>query len=668
MQNNSRSLVDRHPDVYREFFKRSEFVASAPGVFFWAGEHAVLSGALAICQQVPLRVYVGLEYVNHHRGFDVLVAPKPEHQMYEYQTDRFRPVGWLPGRGGEGAAITSGGLSDDLKGVLTRLADHLGLTGTFIFRSLHELRRESGSDWSGALSSAFTGAMFAAAGALQHQHAWSTDWFHDQVLAECNSWAWELERIFHGGFASGYGTLCSMAPWPYPQLYSISWRDQGDLRRDPSQAIAREERLADRLDAKSLPISEGTPWGEHGPPCDYGLIYTGKTKDTATAIHWVSVELPRILGSGFDLVCERWPTTAGRPFDFQSGPLNAWQEELNRPVEGAVLQRTLLEGLGVAGIRVAAALFSLSGVEKAGTFDLAALASSVEGVGGGITEVGLNWHEADLVRAALLRAMWSEREKVGVKPTGGSKGGHVLFVCPELEWEDGEPVPGSASERLLKELEAKPSPDSDLRFSLDWCRHRDGVTDLNERGLLVEVTRKGRNPRFLSTCPYTPSSDVRTPHPQATRVFVCYRHDDAPQHAGRLNDALCTHFGDDHVFRDIDTLRGSDNWDEAIEETLPQCHILLVVIGKRWTTLRDSAGRRRLDSDNDVLRREIERALALNIRIMPVLVNGARMPSEDVLPNSIKPMCARQAHVLSDQRWRQDVKDLVSICEAGRAD
>jgi len=36
-------------------------VVSAPGVFFWAGEHAVLDGAVAVIQQVPLRVYVGLE-------------------------------------------------------------------------------------------------------------------------------------------------------------------------------------------------------------------------------------------------------------------------------------------------------------------------------------------------------------------------------------------------------------------------------------------------------------------------------------------------------------------------------------------------------------------------------------------------------------------------------
>lgn len=152
MQNNSTSIAQHHPAIYREVLGSCQWVGSAPGVSMYAGEHSVLSGGLSICQQVPLRVYVGLEYL-HPGDFTLEPSNKPEdHREFVYPTKEhpegtFRPVSWssrgeLSGTG-EAQPISSGALSDRFQAAIGAAASELGLTGAYRFRSLHELRPRS---------------------------------------------------------------------------------------------------------------------------------------------------------------------------------------------------------------------------------------------------------------------------------------------------------------------------------------------------------------------------------------------------------------------------------------------------------------------------------------------------------------------------------------------
>ena len=77
------------------------------------------------------------------------------------------------------------------------------------------------------------------------------------------------------------------------------------------------------------------------------------------------------------------------------------------------------------------------------------------------------------------------------------------------------------------------------------------------------------------------------------------------------------------------------------------CDVLLALIGDEWLTVTDEHGRRRLDDPDDFARLELEAALARNIRVIPVLVDGARMPRADELPPSLAPLAGRQALQLS---------------------
>src|SRR4051812_26727912 len=105
-------------------------------------------------------------------------------------------------------------------------------------------------------------------------------------------------------------------------------------------------------------------------------------------------------------------------------------------------------------------------------------------------------------------------------------------------------------------------------------------------------------------------------------IFLSYRRTDAPGHAGRLYDRLVDRFGDDCVFRDLDTLEPGADFVEVIEETVARCDALLAVIGRDWLT-PTAPGKRRIDDPLDWVRLEITHALDRRIRVVPVLVHGA---------------------------------------------
>ena len=73
------------------------------------------------------------------------------------------------------------------------------------------------------------------------------------------------------------------------------------------------------------------------------------------------------------------------------------------------------------------------------------------------------------------------------------------------------------------------------------------------------------------------------------------------------------------------------------------CAVLLAVIGVGWLTATGEDGRRRLDDPGDFVRLEIEAALARDVRVIPVLVDGARMPRAADLPASLEGLARRQA-------------------------
>jgi hypothetical protein len=144
----------------------------------------------------------------------------------------------------------------------------------------------------------------------------------------------------------------------------------------------------------------------------------------------------------------------------------------------------------------------------------------------------------------------------------------------------------------------------------------------------------------------------------ADRIFISYRRADSGGWARSLHDHLEERLGTGRSFRDVAMEPGVD-FHEHVESLLDRCDVLLAVIGRRWASITDADGRRRLDDPGDLVRREIARALErADVQVIPVLVDGARMPTEDELPPDLAPLSRRQAVELTDVRWEYDVDGL----------
>src|SRR6516165_3873100 len=118
-------------------------------------------------------------------------------------------------------------------------------------------------------------------------------------------------------------------------------------------------------------------------------------------------------------------------------------------------------------------------------------------------------------------------------------------------------------------------------------------------------------------------------------VFVSYRRQEGSHLAGRLYDRLADRFGEDQVFIDVDTIEPGVDFANEIFRAVEACKVLLAVIGPTWLTEADKRGRRRLDDPDDIVRLEIEAALAHDVRVIPILVEGAVMPGRQDLPESL---------------------------------
>jgi hypothetical protein len=146
-------------------------------------------------------------------------------------------------------------------------------------------------------------------------------------------------------------------------------------------------------------------------------------------------------------------------------------------------------------------------------------------------------------------------------------------------------------------------------------------------------------------------------------IFISYRREDTSGHAGRLYDRLSTRFGASRIFMDVDTLQPGVDFVDVINQAIGSAGVLLAVIGRSWVRIQDQQGQRRLDDPNDFVRREIEGALVSDKRVIPVLVQGAPMPSEGQLPEPLRPLSRRSALELRDTDYQGGVEKLVRVLE-----
>ena len=127
-------------------------------------------------------------------------------------------------------------------------------------------------------------------------------------------------------------------------------------------------------------------------------------------------------------------------------------------------------------------------------------------------------------------------------------------------------------------------------------------------------------------------------------IFVSYRRTDAAGHAGRLYDQLANRFGAANIFKDLDSMEPGADFAEVIEDTVARCDALIAVIGSDWLSSR-------LEDPDGWVRLEIANALDRKVRVVPVLVEGAKMPAPSELPDDISASDAVLHAHLTPQRF-----------------
>jgi hypothetical protein len=143
-----------------------------------------------------------------------------------------------------------------------------------------------------------------------------------------------------------------------------------------------------------------------------------------------------------------------------------------------------------------------------------------------------------------------------------------------------------------------------------------------------------------------------------SKIFISYRREDSAGYAHAIHGRLLQHFSKDQVFMDVDTMEFGVNFVRAIEKAVGECDVLVALIGKRWAG-GEPGGTSRLDNTKDYVRLEVSTALARDIRVIPVLVDGMTMPNEDSLPPPVQPITQRHAIEISNNRFSHDVDQLI---------
>jgi len=143
------------------------------------------------------------------------------------------------------------------------------------------------------------------------------------------------------------------------------------------------------------------------------------------------------------------------------------------------------------------------------------------------------------------------------------------------------------------------------------------------------------------------------------KIFISYRRDDSAGHAGRVYDRLQHEFGRDVLFIDVDNLPLGKNFARILSEEVSKCDVLLAIIGPNWLNARDEEGSRRLDNPHDFVRIEIAAALQRDIPVIPILLEGAKVPKPEQLPDNLKELLQRNGLDVRHASFHSDMDKLV---------
>lgn len=143
-----------------------------------------------------------------------------------------------------------------------------------------------------------------------------------------------------------------------------------------------------------------------------------------------------------------------------------------------------------------------------------------------------------------------------------------------------------------------------------------------------------------------------------TRYFLSYRRTDAAS-VDPVHQALADRLGHRHVFIDHESIPIGNDFRDVLRKNIEDSDTVLALIGAGWRGQSEN-GESRISDPDDWVRKEIEWAMDLGKRVIPVIFDDAR-EQLDELPASIASLRTINAEkVRSGSYWSADVDRLVT--------
>ncbi|MFH1088290.1 MAG: hypothetical protein V1719_00405, partial [Patescibacteria group bacterium] len=258
---NTKAIQKIFPHVFQELFSNCQIIASAPGDFFWAGEHGILYGGLGVVQHIPLRSYMGLKpnSVNCFRlvGFKSYIPSRSQFENINFGIYDFSQMNEL--LTAEKNKITTKEIGFDIYGV-------------------SEIPISCGLNAIGASSAALAMAFFIALGELTHEEIKSWQNIPPSQLCKYATkfdrvfrLAWKINVILHGKACS---TIRTFAPLVYSSLPIFSGSNRIHNQTNAAEGVDHTAYWAGGF-AEIVNTKNIVNW-----PIDIAIIYSGEKRPT----------------------------------------------------------------------------------------------------------------------------------------------------------------------------------------------------------------------------------------------------------------------------------------------------------------------------------------------------------------------------------------------------
>ncbi len=148
-----------------------------------------------------------------------------------------------------------------------------------------------------------------------------------------------------------------------------------------------------------------------------------------------------------------------------------------------------------------------------------------------------------------------------------------------------------------------------------------------------------------------------------TDIFLSYRRTSADR-VEHLHEKLTTRFAQGSIFFDRIDIAPGAAFPDRISAALNAATVVLVIIGNNWISVQDpTTYQRRIEQEADWVHQEIKLALSRGAVAIPVLIEGAAMPTPEQLPMALRELAKRHAIKLSSERFGDDTRQLIEEIE-----